>query len=764
MIVEKDQKNIRIAVVGNYLPRLCGIATFTTDLCNALALELNEEAVLAVAINDMPEGYDYPPRVKFNIRVNEQQDYFLAADFLNSQQTDAVIIQHEFGIFGGSEGSYILHLIKALQKPVITNLHTVLENPNYNQKVIIQEIARYSARILVMSQKAKELLQNIYQISPSKINFIPHGVPDLPFRKPGVYNKQFNAKGKDILLTFGLLSPDKGIETLIQAMPRIVDKHPNLLYIVLGQTHPHILEAWGDAYRHRLQQLVIRMGLRQHVRFHGYFVDDSTLLKYLQTAKIYVVPYLKKEQITSGTLSMAIGVGAAVVSTPFWYAEELLADGRGKLVPFKEPDAMASTINELLDDEVELERIRKNAYSFGRSMTWKEVSRQHIALILEIIQKRKKIPVKAIVSARQSYTRLKELPEINLFHLQTLTDDTGILQHAIYNIPDRNHGYCSDDNARALIFTSHYYHLRQDKKILPLLNIYLSFLHYAFNSKNQRFRNFMSYDRRWLEDAGSEDSHGRSLWALGNIVQWIQDDGIREIALALFLNGLPTVEIFSSPRAWAFSIIGLCYYLEKYPENNTAITLLKKLSQLLFKLFESKISSDWLWCEDKITYANAKLPQALILAGSLLQNYSMQKLGFKVLGWLLEIQTSKEGHLSVIGNSEWHSRTGKKSIFDQQPVEVMNLIDACKHAYFLTYDKKWREEAERCFSWFLGNNDSKILVYNFETGGCHDGLGPEGVNANQGAESTLSWLISLVMMYEIVGMDTLVEKRRSQIN
>lgn len=763
MIDEITQKTPRVAVVGNYLPRRCGIATFTTELCNGLARELDEEAVIAVAMNDVPEGYDYPQRVKFAVRPNMQQDYFLAADFLNSQPVDVVLIQHEFGIFGGLEGSHILHLIRALQKPVITNFHTVLKTPTSHQKSIIREIARYSSRVLVMNRKAEEMLKDIYQISPSKIKFIPHGVPDFPFRRPGIYNDPVDLKNKDMLLTFGLLSPDKGIETFIRAMPQIVKKHPDTVYIVVGQTHPRILETSGDAYRHRLQQMVFQMGLREHVRFHNYFVDDSTLIKYLQTAKIYVIPYLKKEQITSGTLSMAIGLGAAVVSTPFWYAEEMLADGRGKLVPFQDSSVMATTINELLDDEQELERIRKSAYSFGRSMIWKEVSRRHIALMTQIIQEEKKIPEKSLISVRLSYTRLKQLPEINFSHLKTLTDDTGILQHAIYNIPDRNHGYCTDDNARALIFAGRYYHLRQDKDILTFVNNYLAFFYYAFNRENMRFRNFMSYDRRWLEDSGSEDAQGRSLWALGNVVKWVHDEGIRKIALELFKQGLTATESFSSPRAWAFSIIGLYNYLEKYGDDNTARNLMDRLSGRLFQLFKTNITPDWLWCEETITYANAKLPQAMILAGHLLQDHSMQKMGLKVLQWLLDIQTSPKGHLSIIGNSDWHTQEGKKSAFDQQPVEAMNFVDACADVYFLTHNKRWLNEAERCFTWFLGNNDLNIPVYDFETGGCHDGLGAEGVNANQGAESTLSWLISLVRMYEIIGMDTWVEKQGKAI-
>ncbi|MFA4836747.1 MAG: glycosyltransferase family 4 protein [Dehalococcoidia bacterium] len=748
----------KIAVIGNYLPRKCGIATFTTDLCNALAMELkNDNDLVAVAMDDIPEGYDYPERVKFSLRANVQADYLWAADYLNVNQFEVAILQHEYGIFGGTDGSHVLHMLKALHMPIIANLHTVLSEPSPEQKLIIREIADYSERLLVMSHKAIEFLLDVYGIPESKISFIPHGVHDVAIREPGIYNDLFGLKGKDIILTFGLLGPGKGIEMMIEAMPAIVSKHPEVVYIILGQTHPRVREVGGDAYRYGLQQLVNRLGLQHHVIFHNYFVERETLLQYLQTAKIYVAPYPNKAQITSGTLSDAVGVGAPVVSTPFWYAEELLADGRGQLVPFNDPESMAREVIRLLENDQERNHMRFLAYQHGRSMTWKEVARQHLRLIAEVTTLPKHIPEDLMVM-RQSYKLLNELPEINLFHLKTMTDNTGIIQHANYNIPNLDSGYCVDDNARALIATCLYHSLQKDKTILPLLQKYLAFLCYGFNPDNGHFRNFMSYDRRWLDLAGSEDSHARALWALGISIKYAPSSGVRNAAMSSFLDGLPVMENFRSPRAWAFAIIGLQSYLNKYGGDSYARKLRTQLAQKLAALFKNNGNEEWLWCENIITYDNAKLPHALMLAGQSIPNPEMFDGGLRILEWLLHIQTHQDGHLSTIGNAGWYRRDGEKANFGQQPTDTMNLIDACIDAYLATGDRKWRAEAERCFGWFLGRNDLNTQMYDFTTGGCYDGLENHGANQNQGAESTLSWLISLLRMYECIGLNDLVMK------
>ena len=758
---KRSAKVSRISVIGNYLPRRCGIATYTTNLCNALALEIEKNSdLIVVAMDDIPEGYDYPDRVKFSVRANVQADYYWAADFLNANQYEVAILQHEFGIFGGEDGSYILHMLKALRMPVITNLHTVVREPTHGQKVVIKEIARFSDRLLVMSHKAKELLVHIYGVAGDKISFIPHGIPNASFGKPGKYNNLFAIKGRDMILTFGLLGPSKGIENMIKAMPAIIDRFPEVVYVVLGQTHPHVKEIAGDAYRHSLQQLAIQMDIQDHIMFHNQFVSDETLIQYLQSAKIYAIPYLEKEQITSGTLAYAIGVGAAIVSTSFWYAEEVLGDGRGRLVPFNDPDSMALEIIRLLENSQERDEMRSQAYQYGRSMVFEKVARDHLGLISEVCKLRRHIP-RDLTVARQDHQVLGELPEIDLFHLKSITDDTGILQHATYNVPNLNHGYCTDDNARALIALCIYYSLRKDKTILPILKKYLAFLHFAFNPENARFRNFLSYDRRWLEDGGSEDSHARAIWALGIAVKYAPNDGIRNMAMRLFHDGLIRLETFGSPRSWAFSVVGLDAYLNKYGGDSQVRRLRTELAEKLFHIFKDNCREEWPWCEDTVTYANAKIPHAMVLAGQWIPDPEMFETGTRILEWLLQIQTAEDGHLSVIGNSGWYERGGEKANFDQQPIEAMSLIDACIDVYVATGDIKWFQEAQRCLGWFLGRNDLNVSLYDFETGGCCDGLQPDGVNENQGAESTISWLISLLKMYQVMGMHNLIADKKA---
>ena len=745
-------KNIgKIAVIGNYLPRQCGIATFTTDLSQSLARELNtEDNLINVAMDDIEAGYNYPHQVKFRIRQNVQSDYFWAADYLNANQYDAAIVQHEYGIYGGEDGCHILQMIQALKVPVITNLHTVLEHPTEGQRKVMIGLAKYSDRLLVMSKKAFSILTKVYGIDRKMISFIPHGIPDATFKAQGLYNKLFGLENKDVILTFGLLGPSKGIEAMIEAMPAVVKENPNAMYLILGQTHPHVIEKSGDSYRRNLQQLVNKLGMKNHVVFHNQFVDLDSLVQYLQTSKVYVIPYPKKEQITSGTLAYALGVGAAVVSTPFWYAEELLADGRGRLVPFNDSEAMAKEINSLLGNEHEREMMRFKGYQYGRSMIWKEVSKMHLDLISKIKER------KPLENSQEKGIKFKkifsDLPEINLSHLRTMTDDTGLLQHAKYMTPNFHHGYCVDDNARGLIAITKYYSLRKDKGVLPLIQKYLAFLFYAFNPENGRFRNFMSYDRRWMELAGSEDSHARALWGLGVTVKEAPDSSIRNMAMRLFLESLPVVEHFTSPRAWGYTVLGLQSYLSVYEGDISARKVRDDLATKIYELFKNNIAEDWHWCEGTATYANAILAHALIVAGRCIPNQEMYETGIKALEWLLKVQTAPEGHLSVIGNNGWLDKDGGRSMFDQQPIEVKSLIDACLEVYVNTGDKKWFKESERCLSWFLGQNDLQIPVCDHRTGGCGDGLESQGVNGNQGAESTLAWIISLINMHTAMAL------------
>jgi len=505
----------KVAVIGNYLPRRCGIATFTTDLCNAIAGYITDEAdnLAVVAMDDIAEGYPYPDRIKFQIHANTPSDYLHAADFLNLHKFDVAILEHEFGIFGGSYGAHILHLVKKLRMPVITTLHTVLEHPTAEQRKITCELAGYSASLVVMAHKAKSLLMDVYGVDEEKIVHIPHGIPDVKLDGSDTFRRQLGLEKRKILLTFGLLGPGKGIECMIKAMPAVLEQHPDAVFIILGETHPHIKKEHGDAYRQSLFRQVSELGLKEHVLFHNRFVDIETLTKYITSTDIYVSAYLNREQIVSGTLAYAMGLGAAIVATPYWYAEELLADGRGVITPFRDVAAMAKEICVLLSDDKKRHAICENAYSMGRSMIWKKVGKQYTTLAGEALKHTKDNPI-AQIAERRHVQIIHELPEINLSHLNIMTDDTGILQHAKYSTPDRYHGYCVDDNARALIVAGMHYSLFKEQSVVPLMQTYLAFMHHAFNPEKRRFRNFMSYDRRWLEETGSEDSHGRSIWSL----------------------------------------------------------------------------------------------------------------------------------------------------------------------------------------------------------------------------------------------------------
>jgi len=749
-----------IAVIGNYLPRRCGIATFTTDLCNALAGQLTDGEVFALAMNDIPEGYDYPDTVHFEMRAAVPSDYLQAADYLNIKQTDAVILQHEFGIFGGTSGSYILRLARGLRMPLITTLHTVLSEPLDSQKAVIKELGRLSDRLVVMSHRAFDMLETIYEVPASKIVFIPHGIPDLPFVDPSFHKDQFGVEGRKLILTFGLLSPGKGIESMLQAMPEVVAAHPEAVYMVLGATHPNVKRESGEEYRQNLLRMTHKLGVDDHVLFADRFVTLEELCQYISAADIYVTPYRNKQQIVSGTLAYTLGAGKATVSTPYWYAEEMLGDGRGRLVPFDDSAALGKEVRNLLDDDVGRDAMRKRAYQFCRQMIWPAVAQSYIELLQGILDARTEKP-KPIPTEAWPAQIAEELPEVDLRHLRTMTDDTGMFQHAVFATPERSHGYCSDDNARALIAVTLYYKLFQDESVLPLAHTYLAFLSDAYNPEEKRFKNFMAYDRKWLEKIGSDDSHARVIWALGVAVQDAPNDSILSLSVRLFSEALPSTEKMTSLRAWAFSLVGIHAYLARFGGDAAVRRIRARLARKLSRAFKKGTSGDWPWCEEVLTYANARVPQALLLSGQWLPDGKMVELGLSLLDWLIKIQTNHEGNFSFIGNQGWYPRGGTKARFDQQPIEAMTFIEACIEAYRVTRDRRWINESQRALDWFLGQNDLHTPLYNFKTGGCCDGLHPEGPNENQGAESTLAWLLSLLYMYQLRSETTLMDAKNS---
>ena len=746
-----------VAVIGNYLPRQCGIATFTTDLVEGLSAEAPDINCWAAVVNDKPEGYPYPAKVRFEIDQNKLSDYHTASQFLNISQTDIVCVQHEYGIFGGRAGSHLLKLLGDLRMPVVTTLHTVLKAPAPEYRAVMCKLADLSDKLVVMSRKASDFLQDIYAVPEEKIVFIHHGIPDTPFIDSSFYKDKFGVEGKKVLLTFGLLSPNKGIENVLQALPAIIERQPDVTYIILGATHPHVLKSQGEAYRIMLQQLVRKLDIGEHVIFQNRFVELKELCEFLGIADIYVTPYLEEAQITSGTLAYAMGTGKAIVSTPYWYAAEMLAEGRGCIVPFNQPDAIAEQIIDLLDNDVARHAMRKKAYTFSREAVWKEVSRNYLQVFNEVRQNRTRNPRPrhSYVENIKAITKF-ELPEIKLDHLKAFTDDTGILQHANYTIPDRTHGYCTDDNARALLVAAmgQKYLSTNGWGLDSLSGHYLGFLLYAYNEKNGRFRNFMTYSRQWLEEIGSEDAHGRALWCIGRAVAFLDNPGHLAMSTTLFNKALPAAEHFRSPRAIAFCLVGMHAYLDKFSGDSDVRRIRNVLADRLYDQFRIQTTDDWPWLENTLNYTNGKLSHALLLSGQRMQRGDMIDMGLKTLAWLLGIQTENK-HFVPIGSNGWYERGGARARFDQQPVEANAMVEACVEAYNITRDHAWFENAAMCFNWFLGQNDLNMPLYDPKTGGCRDGLMANGINQNQGAESSLAWLLSLMTLQNLYAEETL---------
>ncbi len=736
-----------IALIGNYLPRRCGIATFSTDLLEAIAAEASTSDCFTVAMDDIPTGYDYPERVRFVIKDKHLADYRLAAEFVNVNQADVVVLQHEYGIFGGVYGEHILSLLRDLRVPLVTTLHTVLAKPGEERKGLLQEICELSARVIVMSKKALGLLNDVYGISGDKVRIIPHGIHDVPFVDPNYYKDQFGVEGKKVIFNFGLLSPRKGLENIIDALPAIVKKHPDVVCIFLGETHPNILRKYGEAYRVSLQRRARKLGVEKHLIFHNRFVELKELMEFMGAADIFIMPYLGEDQITSGTLAYAMGAGKATIATPFWHAKELLDGQRGRLIPFGDPKALAKQVVDLFDNETSRHAMRKRAYSYCRDMVWKEVARSYLQVFDEAEEEWQRHP-RLLSHSRLANEKEVELPRINIEHLRRLTDDVGIVRHARFIVPAREHGYALNDNARALMVALMAQQLIPDDSFLKDLEcVYMGFLWHAFSEKTNRFKSIMNFDRHWQEGIGSEDSQGRALWALGTVIGSEPYSPLCDVAMGVFKKTVNNLLEFSAPRSWAFGLIGIQNYLKRFGGDREVCGIQKRVAVLLLREYENNASSKWPWINDQLTYDNGKIPQALIASGQLLNNEKMKNAGLKCLDWLVGIQFDAANVFEAVGNHGWYPKGGNKARFDQQPIEAQSILEACLAAYRATGKKKWDDAARRCLDWFLGHNNMNVNLYDYNSGGCCDGLGADGANPNQGAEATLAWLLSLLMMY-----------------
>lgn len=728
----------RLAFIGNSFPRRCGIATFTTDLQQAVAVEQPDVDTSIVAMNDHGQSYDYPPAVRCQVRDAHIDDYVRAAEHLNRGQVDVVSLQHEFGIFGGECGSHILSLLSRLTMPVVTTFHTILPKPTPLQRSIIVQVAARSSTVVVMSERGRDVLRVAYDVQADKIEVIPHGIPDFAFVEPDGSKAKLGFGGREVILSFGLLSPNKGIEVMIDAMPAILERCANAVYVVLGATHPNLVRKQGEAYRARLISRVRELGIEDHVVFFNQFADLPTLLDFIAMCDVYVTPYLDEAQSTSGTLAYSFGLGKAVISTPYGHARELLAEGRGILVPFGDARTLGREVISVLTNEALRNGLRARAYSSSRPMTWKRTAERYLGVFEAALQARRPEMVTKLQPALASAQ-----PRIPLTHLLSMCDDTGLFQHAIHSVPDRSHGYCVDDNARALLLAS-VLNAPGEKPLPDLLTTrFAAFVQHAWNPNTGRFRNFMSFSRSWLEDTGSEDSHGRTLWALGECALSNASPTRRTWAAELFALASKGVPAFRSPRAWAFTLLGLNGYCVAVPGDAGARRLRETLADRLTTLFTGVSTPDWAWFEDGLSYDNARLCQALLVTGLATGAERHVQVGMRTLRWLMAIQTAPAGHFRPVGSNGFGEKRMPPQAFDQQPLEAAATIAACCAAARVTGDPFWRAEAERAFDWFLGGNDLSVSLVDPKTGSCRDGLHADRPNENRGGESVLSYLLGL---------------------
>ncbi len=735
---------MKFAFIATYPPRECGIGTFTNNLFKSIlnndnSREKGNEGFI-VALSDHDLSYNYPDEVKLVIRQDNQIDYLEAVEYINLSGADVCILQHEFGIFGGQDGKYILPLLHKLKIPLIVTLHTILKTPSFSQKSIMQEICTMADRVVVMSHKAIEFLEEIYNVPKEKISLFEHGVPDIQF-SPEKCRKEFKLEKRKVLLTFGFVGRNKGLETVIKALPEIVEKYPEVLYIILGKTHPNVLRESGEEYRIYLMRLAKSLQVEKNVVFLNKFLDEQDLFKYLYACDIYITPYLNEAQITSGTLSYAVGIGAGVVSTPYWHAAELLADERGKLFDFGDHKSLSTLLIELFDKPHELSAMKQNAYEYGLGITWPKTGEKYLEAAEQIVKDEPKV-----VEQAAGELDLLVLPPFSLDHINRMTDDTGIIQHAEFGIPNLKEGYCMDDNARALLMVVMHYRQMKNQRALELSTIYLSYIHYMQNPDGT-FRNFLSFSRNFLDEVGSEDSFGRTIWALGFLLGNAPNNAFYQAGKQIFFNATPNFEKLKSIRSIANTIIGICYYLKSAPSDENMIEKLRHLVNILLKHYNENSTPDWQWFEQVIAYDNGFLPLALLHAAEILNDEKVKKAAIESMNFLTKV-TLKDNNLSIVGNENWYHKDGERSIFSQQPVDAMAMVLMYHQAFRLTSEKEYLSKMYACFLWFIGENDLKVNLYDFETKGCCDGFDKNGVNRNQGAESTLAYLISYLAVLQ----------------
>jgi len=732
----KDKKSRNcVLYMSTFPPRECGIATFTKDLVDSMDKKFNPALKSEVlAINDDGSSiYNYDGKVSFQLDQTDMEGYISIAKEVNDRKDIKLVnIQHEFGIFGGNAGDHLLPFLEKVKKPVVVTFHSVVPNPDEHKKMMVNHIFRKASAVVVMAKESVRILKDDYGVNDSKkIFFVPHGVPEVMFN-PENSGGNVRLENRIILSTFGLMNRGKGIEYVIESLPQIVKNFPEIIYLVIGETHPQVRKKEGESYRNSLINLVEELGLRDNVRFYNKYLTLAEIIAYLNATDIYISPSLDENQTVSGTLSYALGCGKAIISTSTVYAKEVLAKNRGILVDFRNPETIGNAIFTLLSDKKLKERMEKNAYELGRKMIWPNVAAEYLMLFNNVTKLRG--------------DTIKKFPAVKLSHLTSLTDNVGVIHHAKHSVPNRKTGYTLDDNARALIAVAKHYNIFKSQKSLGLVKTYLSFLHYV-QKEDGTFHNLLDYERKFPDEEGSEDSYGRALMASGFVVSSNVPENIKATAKFIFDNAVRSVHKLRFLRAKAFSIIGLYHYFKKY-KNKDIVEKTIMLADSLANAYRENSANEWKWFEPYLTYSNGKLPESLFFAYSVTKDKKYLEIAEESLDFLSKTLVVN-GKLVLIGNKGWYRKEGERAFYDQQPVDAASMVQSFLTAYNLTKKKVYYSNAVLAFNWFLGKNSLNQMIYDETTGGCFDGLSQDAINLNQGAESTISYLLARLSLEEV---------------
>ncbi|MFX1376315.1 MAG: glycosyltransferase [Promethearchaeota archaeon] len=719
-----------ILYMATYPPRECGIATFTKDLMEAMDKKFAPfiKSKILVINNNADNNYENIKEVLFDIADNDISAYKKAAKRVNKIDSIRLInIQHEFGIFGGEYGNYLIKFLEIVKKPVVISFHTIIPNPEDKLKKIVRILAKKSSYLIVMSKKGIEILRKEYGIK-KEIFLIHHGTPTISFNRSIKEKKAMGIEDKIVMSSFGLINSGKGYEYVIESLTDVVKEYPNILYLIIGETHPVVRKNEGEKYRNFLEEKVKEFNLEKNLKFYNRYMTLEEIVKFLQATDIYISSNLNPNQIVSGTLAYAIACGKAIISTPFIYAKDIITPERGILVKFRDPNSYANALEIMLSNPSLRKEMERNNYSFSRRMIWPNVAISHYNLFKRVIPDLEK--------CEMSY------PEIKFDHIKNLTDDFGIIQFANYAKPDKSSGYTLDDNARALLACTLYYQLFKDKNTLKLIKIYLNFIKYV-NVDDSKLYNFVNYKKIVNLKQWSEDAHGRAIMALGYLIATRNIPiELRVGAEIIFKKAKKAIDKIRSPRAISFILIGLYFYNVL---KNSEVIRIKKLADYLTQLYKDCRSEEWNWFETYLTYSNSKLPEVLFLCYKTTKDDKYLKIAKESLNFLISI-TFKDGIFAPVGQNGWYHKNGHNSSHDQQPVDVASMVQTLIIAYDTTKENRYMKLAMEAFNWFLGRNSLNQEVYNNLTGGCHDGIGEYSLNMNQGAESSISYLFARLLL------------------